>query len=133
MSSSSLLGKAGTWVYLSMNMRALGTLWSPRWTTEEPTQLPRRCWHLCSTLCMARDTLGACCTLFRPCTCTPHASGRGRCTAYDFSRKSDQVLEEASVSSHWLGNAMSRIGCDESMSIWSMELPPHLPCVDKSV
>ena len=36
----------GTWVYLSMNMSALGTLWSPRWTTEDPTQLPMRLWHM---------------------------------------------------------------------------------------
>ena len=28
----------GTWVYLSMNMRAFGTLWSPRCTTALPTQ-----------------------------------------------------------------------------------------------
>lgn len=35
-----------TCVYLSMNMSALGTLWSPRCTTEDPTHEPMRAWTL---------------------------------------------------------------------------------------
>ncbi len=29
-----------------MKWKALGTLWSPRCTTDEPTQPPMRDWHL---------------------------------------------------------------------------------------
>ena len=56
-----------TWVYLSMKSRALGTLWSPRWITEDPTQPPMRCWHLDRMPRMARPTESAACTLFMPC------------------------------------------------------------------
>ena len=56
-----------TWVYLSMKSRALGTLWSPRWMTEDPTQPPMRCWHLHRMPRMARPTESAACTLFMPC------------------------------------------------------------------
>ena len=34
-----------TCVYLSINMSAFGTLWSPKCTTEEPTHEPNRFWH----------------------------------------------------------------------------------------
>ena len=45
-----------TCVYLSMNISALGTLWSPRCTTEEPTQEPSRRWQRARIVCIARPT-----------------------------------------------------------------------------
>lgn len=45
-----------TCVYLSMNIRALGTLWSPRCTTLLPTQPPRRRWQRARIACIARPT-----------------------------------------------------------------------------
>lgn len=44
---------------LPMNMSALGTLWSPMWITEEPTQAPMlRCARL-RIACIMREVLGA--------------------------------------------------------------------------
>lgn len=42
-----------TCVYLSMNMSALGTLWSPRWITLLPTQFltDRWAWYRISCRC----------------------------------------------------------------------------------
>ena len=43
----SCYGYGFTWVYLSIKVRAFGTLWSPRWTTDEPIQDPNeRCARL---------------------------------------------------------------------------------------
>ena len=50
---------SGTWQYLSMNVRALGTLWSPRCTTEEPTHEPRLACVAWRSWAMARPTRGA--------------------------------------------------------------------------
>ena len=54
-------------VYLSMNMSALGTLWSPRCTTLLPTHCPRRCWQRHRMAAIALATPGACCTRLSPC------------------------------------------------------------------
>jgi hypothetical protein len=50
-----------TWVYLSINIRALGTLVSPRCTTELPTQLPTLLWHRRKISFIALPTKGAAC------------------------------------------------------------------------
>ncbi|XRB10244.1 UPF0652 protein [Pseudoscourfieldia marina] len=58
----------GTCVYLSMNISAFGTLWSPRCTAELSTQPPpRRCMHRFRMPCIADDNFGAACTRFNPC------------------------------------------------------------------
>ena len=49
----------GTWQYLSMKVSAFGTLWSPRWTTEDPTQEPREACVAWRSWAMARPTRGA--------------------------------------------------------------------------
>ena len=49
-----------------MNMSALGTLWSPMWITDEPTQPPRLFWVRLRIACIMRDVLCAACTRFRP-------------------------------------------------------------------
>lgn len=55
-----------TWLYLSMNMSAFGTLESPRWMSEEPTHEPHLDWVVCSSWCIARVVRGACCTRCSP-------------------------------------------------------------------
>ena len=55
-----------TWLYLSMNMSAFGTLESPRCMREEPTHEPHLAWVVCSSWCIARVVRGACCTRCSP-------------------------------------------------------------------
>ena len=74
-----------TWVYLSMKSRALGTLWSPRWITEDPTQPPMRCWHLDRMPRIARPTESAACTLFMPCPVLTSLQSRLLCQACSVS------------------------------------------------
>ena len=50
-----------------MNMRAFGTLWSPMWMTEDPTQEPMLRWARLRMACIIREVFGAACTRFRPC------------------------------------------------------------------
>ena len=49
-----------------MNMSAFGTLWSPMWMTEEPTQPPRLFCARLRIACIMRDVLGAAWTRFMP-------------------------------------------------------------------
>jgi hypothetical protein len=49
-----------------MNMSALGTLWSPMWITDEPTQPPRLFCARLRMACIMCDVLGAPCTRFKP-------------------------------------------------------------------
>lgn len=49
-----------------MNIRALGTLWSPMWMTDEPTQSPMLCCARCKTACIIREVFGAAWTRFSP-------------------------------------------------------------------
>ena len=53
--------------YLSMNMSAFGTLESPRWMRDEPTQHPvALVCTLCSSACTALEVCTAACTRCRP-------------------------------------------------------------------
>ena len=59
-------GGSETGGHSPMNMSAFGTLWSPMWMTDEPTQEPML---LCARLriaCIMRDVFGAACTRLRP-------------------------------------------------------------------
>mmetsp|Transcript_12396 Transcript_12396/g.46258 ORF Transcript_12396/g.46258 Transcript_12396/m.46258 type:complete len:236 (+) Transcript_12396:270-977(+) len=95
----------GTCVYLSINISAFGTLWSPRCTTLLPTHPPKLFWHLCSTACMALPTLGADCTRLSPCpvfvseyllSCrskSPSASVQSLNMSFDTSRQSVKLCD----------------------------------------
>ena len=56
-----------TWVYLSMNVSAFGTLWSPRWTTDDPIHEPSELWAFLKISLIARPIRGADCIRFNPC------------------------------------------------------------------
>ena len=49
-----------------MNMREFGTLWSPMWITDEPTQPPRLFCARLRIACIMREVFGAACTRFKP-------------------------------------------------------------------
>src|SRR5258708_39459561 len=54
------------WSHVPMNRSALGTLWSPLWITDEPTQPLRAFCARLRMACIMRDVLGADCTRFKP-------------------------------------------------------------------
>jgi hypothetical protein len=48
---------------------AFGTLWSPRWITLLPTQLPMAAWQRARMACIARSSLGDDCGGVHMCAC----------------------------------------------------------------
>ena len=93
------------WVYLSMNVNELGTLWSPRWITL----LPIHCLTFPCTLdkifCIDLYVCGDCWTLWNPCPVS--------CNAYD----TDSLNKSDSAMAHSLN--MSSIISRHNVKDWS--------------